>query len=202
VKVPRTVEKRVPVTYTRRVPRTVVMRVPLDACGNPLPTPTTTPTAITAPPTSSRPTSGTAAPALAQEPAAGRTYSERQATAEEPAEEVQSGWKESDLDHVDPQTEDKPSAGEKQETLRPTPQEPSSPSAPASDEKSVVEPIPTPGSSSGTDTLESRVSESSRALPARGPAVEPAMPAFDRSPSRIDEPRLVPIVMPSQDLET
>ena len=31
----RTVEKRIPVTYTYRIPRTVVYRVPLDAC-NPI----------------------------------------------------------------------------------------------------------------------------------------------------------------------
>jgi hypothetical protein len=37
VRVPRCVEKRVPVTYTRCVPRTICCRVPVDPCLVPVP---------------------------------------------------------------------------------------------------------------------------------------------------------------------
>jgi len=36
IRVPRTVEKRIPVTYTYNVSRLVCYRVPLDACGQPI----------------------------------------------------------------------------------------------------------------------------------------------------------------------
>jgi hypothetical protein len=198
VQVPRTVEKRVPVTYTRKVPRTVVMRVPLDACGNPLPTATS---AVPAPTSSSATAAPSAAPTLMPESATGRTYSERQTSAEQPgddAEEVSSGWTGSDLEHVDPQATE---AGDRQEALRPI-AEPSN-DTPAPKTKKNAEPIPSPAATpEETEQSDAPAFESSRALPASGPAVEPAMPAFDRSPLRLDEPRLVPIVMPSRDLET
>ncbi len=210
VKVPRTVEKRVPVTYTQRVPRTVVMRVPLDACGNPLPTPTSSLSAARSSPVA------TQAPSLASEPTpTARTYSERQATAEEPldagAEEVRSDWTGSDLKHIDPQEAEKAASGTQRDALRPI-AEPATDAAasPATEDASAPatkkpanEQIPTPASSGEEpDAADESSYNSSRTLPASGPAVEPAMPAFDRSTLRTNEPRLVPIVMPSRDLET
>jgi hypothetical protein len=41
VRIPRIVEKQVPVTYVQQVPRVIVRRVPIDPCGNPIATPVT-----------------------------------------------------------------------------------------------------------------------------------------------------------------
>ncbi len=134
--VPRIVAKQVPYSYVVRKPRTVVTRVPLDPCGNPLPVAPSTapvpalPPASTPPMTPATSTAPTLAPATqapatqapaTQAPVVGngpiKTFSDRPTEVPPSSKE---GWKDSDLNHINPKTGVSPSAGQPIQTNRPT----------------------------------------------------------------------------------
>ena len=158
--VPRVVAKQIPYSYVVRKPRTVVTRVPLDPCGNPLPVAPQTapvpalPPATTPPMTPANSTVPTLAPATqapaTQAPVTGngpiKTFSDRPTDVTPSSNE---GWKDSELNHVSPETGSS-SFGRKQiQTNRPAgdidpknsmPAEPT----PAAGTSLKLQPIPAP----------------------------------------------------------
>jgi hypothetical protein len=158
--IPRVVAKQIPYSYVVRKPRTVVTRVPLDPCGNPLPIAQgvapvpALPPATTPPMTPANSTAPTLAPATqapaTQAPVPGngpiKTFSDRPTDVPPSSNE---GWKDSELNHVNPETGSSASEGKPIQANRPTgdidqkiptPAEPT----PAAGTSLKLQPIPAP----------------------------------------------------------
>jgi len=206
VQVARSVAKQVPYTTTVRMPRTVVTRVPLDACGNPLPSAASPPTAAAARPTvmpaavSHSSGAQALAPSLAHpmpepSPALPKTYED---AAVAPAATAADEWTASDKPHVAPSSPaDRAGANGRSSDAasgfradRPAVEPPSAEAAvPAGTVgEAAVDPplrsidsldLPTRSLPGSGGSAEGGAAAAESNLPQPGPAVEPAGPAVE-----------------------